>query len=341
MAAGFEKNVLIGSYDPIRSDLPIAMQDTQFIGIASICRHAVSVDNFFTFIFELIERMHKWVIKSNRKHTANTQRGSDVGTGVTAVFGQTRKADNDGNVSDCEWQPLPCGQDLPCDADSDVSNCDEQQTLLCGQKLPCGAGSDVSDCDEQQTLLCGQKLPSDKIESVSEDIQSRRPIGAEMPKSTLQHGVKRPHSNDKNITTKKAKYYCTYTPSLASKFPGTSQSTRKVTDVKLTAKGLSNNNYFFCNICQVDLSLAYSGIRDITEHSVKPMHLNNLKFKQSSTMIDEIYKPVGISVNEKVERSKKTFVTLLAQNIVPMAFADAFNHSVTDMFPDSEMAKKF
>ena len=71
------------------------------------------------------------------------------------------------------------------------------------------------------------------------------------------------------------------------------------------------------------------------------MHLNNLKFKQSSTMIDEIYKPVGISVNEKVERSKKTFVTLLAQNNVPMAFADAFNHSVTDMFPDSEIAKKF
>ena len=58
-------------------------------------------------------------------------------------------------------------------------------------------------------------------------------------------------------------------------------------------------------------------------------------------MIDEIYKPVGVSVNEKVERSKKTFVTLLAQNNVPMAFADAFNHSVTDMFPDSEIAKKF
>ena len=128
--------------------------------------------------------MDKWVIKSNRKHTANTQRGSDVGTGVTAVVDQTRKADNDGNVSDCERQPLPCGQDLPCDADSDVSNCDEQQTLLCGQKLPCGASSDVSDCDEQQTLLCGQKLPSDKIESVSEDNQSRRPSGAEMPKST-------------------------------------------------------------------------------------------------------------------------------------------------------------
>ena len=71
------------------------------------------------------------------------------------------------------------------------------------------------------------------------------------------------------------------------------------------------------------------------------MHQGNLSWQKASATIDSVFKPAVTSHKDKVSHARTKFVTLLAENNVPLSFADAFNKNVKDMFPDSEIAKDF
>ena len=147
-----------------------------------------------------------------------------------------------------------------------------------------------------------------------------------------------PQPRDKGA--KKHRYYCKYSTSIQQKFSWTSRSMKKVCDVTLMAKGISHEHFFFCNICQKDISMAHRGAKDITNHEEHPNHQINLT-RKSMAPIHKFIQPVGMTVEEKRNAGREKFVTLLAKNNVPLSFADAFNKEVGEIFPDSDIAKDF
>ena len=142
---------------------------------------------------------------------------------------------------------------------------------------------------------------------------------------------------DDQVPTKKKKYYCVYDSSITRKHPWVHKSSKNVNALK-KGKSFSSDNYFFCSICCTDFCLAYSGLRDVESHMKSEKHTSNLRIKNTSSSISSHFPHEGLSLQEKIDKARKIFATLLSQNNVPLSVADDFSKAFPVMFPECDVA---
>ena len=92
------------------------------------------------------------------------------------------------------------------------------------------------------------------------------------------------------------------------------------------------------------MSCVHQGQADVARHVASQSHENKVKAVRSSGTLDHFtVKKTGnmSSVETKARRAEVKVATALASHNVPLAFADHLSPMLRDLFPDSEIAKRY
>ncbi|XP_052212161.1 uncharacterized protein LOC127831212 [Dreissena polymorpha] len=112
------------------------------------------------------------------------------------------------------------------------------------------------------------------------------------------------------------------------------------TQFEFVAKSSKGEEYMYCRLCNVDVSVASGGRNDVTKHVQRTTHVEKVATVKTATKIDTMIKPVT-KIIDPVARAEVLFCAFIAEHNLPFAVADHFTDLVKVMFPDSEVAKKF
>ena len=128
---------------------------------------------------------------------------------------------------------------------------------------------------------------------------------------------------EEEMASKKRKYACKYKNEWKREFPF----------IQGSSKG---TGYATCTLCRSDFSIEHGGRTDITTHQGSEKHkAAATQHRSQPSILGHLAKgrPDGV-INAETKMAM-----LLATSNVPFNFADVFNKSVKDMFPDSEIGR--
>lgn len=136
---------------------------------------------------------------------------------------------------------------------------------------------------------------------------------------------KRLLSPDRTFSTpKKRKYNSSFKDEWRVTFPW----------IKRSARGVG---FAFCSVCNLHFSVTHGGKNDVTKHTDSSAHKANDSMTKTTPTLTNMFS----SAPDKVTRAEVMFAFFIAEHNLPMAVADHFTELVKEMFPDSEIAKKF
>ena len=128
-------------------------------------------------------------------------------------------------------------------------------------------------------------------------------------------------------TVKKARYSCKFNDDWLKEFNFVSKS----------SKGIE---YVRCKACGSDFAIGNGGRSDVTKHSQTSSHAKNMKAFQFSYRITS-FVARGQDACDRVLAAEVKFAYYVAQRNLPFTVCDDFSKMVGDMFPDSDIAKKY
>ncbi|XP_061887882.1 uncharacterized protein LOC133638881 [Entelurus aequoreus] len=121
-------------------------------------------------------------------------------------------------------------------------------------------------------------------------------------------------------TKKKKKYVCKFQDGWKKEFQFIQDSSK--------GKG-----YAACTFCSSDFSIEHGGRTDVVAHERSEKHKSAATTQRSQPSI--------MGHLEGVTYAEAKMAMLIAASNVPASFAEVFNKSVKDMFPDSEIARQY
>jgi len=138
---------------------------------------------------------------------------------------------------------------------------------------------------------------------------------------------KRALSPDSTIQFPKAKkiYKVKFNNTWLSEFPWLRSSSK-------------SSNHAFCVPCNTHFSIAHSGHYDIMQHSKGEKHSSNTSSTQYTRKVQDMFKKQD---KDDVLKAEVLFTAFVAEHNIPFLVADHFTKLVKEMFPDSDIAKKF
>ena len=96
--------------------------------------------------------------------------------------------------------------------------------------------------------------------------------------------------------------------------------------------------YALCKVFPADFSVEHGGRTDIKHHANTGKHKKAVAASESQPSIAGL---LGKGRPDAVIYAETKMAMLVAKNNIPLSFTDEINKSVRDMFPDSDVAKKY
>ena len=104
-------------------------------------------------------------------------------------------------------------------------------------------------------------------------------------------------------------------------------------------------SYFWCSTCRVEISCSHQGRRDVERHVSSASHKVKTKDINSSQSMQNFVRSAGSNVisslEHKARRAEVKMTAAMVHHNIPIAFADHLSPLMSEMFPDSEIAKKY
>ena len=135
---------------------------------------------------------------------------------------------------------------------------------------------------------------------------------------------KRKHSPDRTMSAKKQKYGSNFQHEWLTVFPW----------IKKSFKG---DKYALCTACNIHLGVSHGGRFDLNKHADTKAHKANVNKTESTPKLTTMFS----TGPDKVTKAEVLFAYFVAEHNLPLLVADHFTELVKEMFPDSEIAKKF
>ena len=101
------------------------------------------------------------------------------------------------------------------------------------------------------------------------------------------------------------------------------------------------DTYFFCQICNKDVSCSHGGSSDLVRHCASASHSQRLREKRKQPTISGFVTVKNSSVDEKARIAELKFTGFLAEHNLPLASADHLTSLVRECFPDSKIAQSY
>lgn len=127
----------------------------------------------------------------------------------------------------------------------------------------------------------------------------------------------------KNVITKRVKYEQKYKSEYKS---------------EVISKSSAGDSYAFCTICRCDISIAHGGRDDIKKHIGTKKHTVAEAANATQPSIFAFTQP---DRSLEVTRAELLFTSFLVEHNIALAAADHAGKLFRNMFPDSEIAKKY
>ena len=143
------------------------------------------------------------------------------------------------------------------------------------------------------------------------------------------HGMKRcvDTAEKSENRSKKAKYTCKFTKEW-------------VKDFSFTAKSHKGVEFARCRPCSMDINITRGGRNNVTKHVSLDNHKKNLIAASTSSRITSFITRETEEA-DKVIYAETKFTMFVGKNNLPFSICDEYLKMVVDMFPDSELAKKY
>ncbi|XP_061784362.1 uncharacterized protein [Nerophis lumbriciformis] len=274
-------------------------------------------------------------IKDEEKEHSISQEGEHFeGLKEFSVTGVPVKSEDDEVKGESEEKSSSSTQHMTTETDGDHHTCQPSRqspgtTILPNiSQFPAG---------QQYWGLAYIARPLQVHADQSEDSLSSRPLSLQINSAPAQslyniYGLWRVHNKEttkrKNeeetvmaTTSKKKKYAC----------PLQNDWKQEFQFIQDSSKG---KEYVACKFCRSDFSIEHGGRTDILIHERSANH--KAAATQPSIMGHLAkWRPEGVTYAE----TKMSM--LIAASDIPFSFADVFNKSVKDMFPDSEIARQY
>ena len=109
----------------------------------------------------------------------------------------------------------------------------------------------------------------------------------------------------------------------------------------IVCKSKLGDNYFFCQVCNKDVSCSHGGSSDLVRHCASVTHNNRLKEKRQQPTIAGFAMVKNSSLDEQTRIAEIKLTGFLAEHNLPMASADHLTALVKKCFPDSKIAKSY
>ena len=113
-----------------------------------------------------------------------------------------------------------------------------------------------------------------------------------------------------------------------------------VLGLELCVLNFTSAEYAKCNSCRIDISVAIGEKNDITKHVTSENH-NKKHCSRKKRSKDNQLCDKGPKESDKLVYSETKFAMFLVKNNLPFSICDEFSTIVSDMFPESELAKKY
>ena len=98
------------------------------------------------------------------------------------------------------------------------------------------------------------------------------------------------------------------------------------------------SSHAFCKVYNKDVKVVASSLYDLNEHFKTKSHERNFDMKKGGSIKTFFAQPQ--QNGESVIWAKVLFANFVAQHNLPASVADHFTYIITEMFPDSGIAKK-
>ena len=120
-------------------------------------------------------------------------------------------------------------------------------------------------------------------------------------------------------------------------YPGTFQSSWNSQFQGVVTASKLGSNHAWCTVCCKDLKVAASGVYDVREHIKSKAHERQVKCPQ----VTSFFKPKRADSADSTTRAEVLFSYFVAEHNLPASLGDHFTELSREMFPDSEIAKRF
>lgn len=135
------------------------------------------------------------------------------------------------------------------------------------------------------------------------------------------------NNNAEAPAAKKAKKMCKYLAKWEPEFP-------------FIKKSFMGQTHAFCTLCNVNFSVTHGGKNDVLQHQDTTKHDKAKKAQQHAPSMSSFVVRT-VTEADQVSKAELKMSMLIAKNNIPFSFSDDFNKSVSDMFPDSAIARKY
>lgn len=120
-------------------------------------------------------------------------------------------------------------------------------------------------------------------------------------------------------------------------YAGTYQSSWNGLFKGIISESKLGSNYAWCTVCCRDIKVAASGVYDVREHVKSKTHERQLQCSQ----VTSFFKPKSTDSTDSTTKAEVLFSFFVAEHNLPALLADHFTDLARQMFPDSEIAKRF
>ena len=127
------------------------------------------------------------------------------------------------------------------------------------------------------------------------------------------------------------KYQCRFNSDWQQTFPG-------LQNVK------NDDRSAYCSVCNLTFSVAHGGKNDVTKHFATPTHKrfeDDAKRTGRQLRLADLRGVKEESMDNKVAKAEALWSEFVAEHNLPFTVADCFTDIAKQMFPDSQIAKKF
>ena len=107
-------------------------------------------------------------------------------------------------------------------------------------------------------------------------------------------------------------------------------------DYSFIRRSQKGDEYAKCNSCRVGISVARVGKDDVMKHVTSETHKKNIAAEKKKWFVIK-----GPEESDKLNYAETKFAMFVAKKNLPFSIYDRFSKIVSDMFSDSELAKKY
>lgn len=134
-------------------------------------------------------------------------------------------------------------------------------------------------------------------------------------------------SNPGQDVKKRPRYSAKFKPEWSKDFDGI---------IRKSSKGES---HAFCTLCSVDFTVSHGGKNDVQRHTETTNHQARARQAKGTRQLNFCPNNKQDSIN--AVNAEVLFTNFISQHNLPFAVSDHFTKIVKQMFPDSEIAKKY